>query len=295
MRVVESVEDVQFIRYNHNETVHGLTVAGSVLFTCTSNYLYAWMDGQIRLIGLFRIPSTEEYTPLKDLLTGQAQTDWAVFESAFGSYGKIVRIFSVKSYLEISGLKVRKYSQKYFLPYCHTPEGSFAVEDSSELFFYPENQDKIKITSFPDEVCTRVKYLNEKVHVSTESGKIFTISGNITDKNTLITSAYEYKQLPIIDFHLDPLMISYFGKALRTDNLPYTEKGQVLSIHSVNSLFILFTSSYFLLLNELLHVLYKDRARGEGISYGGRVFISQDSGILREIIIISSDSYVEAS
>ncbi|KAI5156039.1 hypothetical protein NEPAR05_0249 [Nematocida parisii] len=99
------------------------------------------------------------------------------------------------------------------------------------------------------------------------------------------SSIFTGPALPVLDFYVNPLIISYFGRKLYSVSIACTEKEQVLNLYCMHSLFIVFTPRSILLLNQSLHRLNRSRVWGEAISYIDRVFISQDTGILNEILV----------
>lgn len=318
MEVTENSEILSFTPYNHNDKVLGLSFSQGILFTCTEYYIYAWLDRKSKLLGMFRIPPwlSDEYTPMHPLLVEQQPEQLDLLVSLLTKEPEIVRIFTAKSYYEISQMKVRKHTQKHFIPYCHTSHGAVAAEENKTLFFYPKTKEAQQLVALPsDDTCTRVRCINKKIYLGMESGRIYEVEARNKDTLSKVPSIedtfaeysaeynyaislslfYEKRPLPILDFHFGPTILSYFGKHLQASPLFYSEKDQVLTIHPVHSLFIVFTPSCFLLLNESLHILYKDRVQGEGIEHTDRVFISQASGILSEICIISSHIPVQTS
>ncbi|KAI5189889.1 hypothetical protein NEMIN01_0752 [Nematocida minor] len=309
MQISENSEIAHCISYNHNDKVIGLSISHGILFTCTAHYIYAWLDRESTLLSIFKIPQVflpSDSLAIDTLIACKSKSGWEQLLSLLGKEHTPVYIFTPKGYFTLSNLRIEQHKQNHFIPHCHTSHGAFAVENSKDLCHYGRN--KTFIAAIPsDDVCTVIKCLKDSLYLGMESGKILKVEMQCSRKSgdaLSISSAvekgvenctarlvpiYESRMLPILDFQIEPMIVSHFGKRLHALPLEHKEKEQVLKIYSVHSLFIIFTASHVLLLNESLHTLCKDRIQGEGLSHSDRTFISQDSGVLREIVIASSD------
>ncbi|KFG26367.1 uncharacterized protein NESG_01488 [Nematocida ausubeli] len=314
MDICENNEVIELSQYYHNDKVIALSEYGKILFTATKHHLYAWDDKEISLLAVFRVPTAEnssEKYQLEGLLANKNdhRHDLDRFKLFMLEEERPpLYIFLPKGYYIINRLTISVHLQKRFIPYCHTKNGSFAVEEDNTLYFYGKK--KIPLLKLPaDDICTKLKCIGEELYAATEKGHILKISihsaedkaveipmcapctnkviFNLEDHIVTSTLAFAGAECPILDFHLHPIIIAYFGRRLYSPLIECKEKEQILNFYCMHSLFIVFTPAGVLLLNESLHRLNRSRVHGEAISHMDRIFISQEVGTLNEIRISS--------
>ncbi|KAH9385720.1 uncharacterized protein NEMAJ01_0616 [Nematocida major] len=309
MEVNEAKEVCESATYNHNSQVRGLAISNGVLYTCTDHYIYAWQDKSPTLLAMFRLPPKAEGNSqrlLQDVCT--LPSSWEHFAS---NHAGTVHIFAPKSYYKITPKYVHCTVSSLFIPSCCTEFGPFAVEDGT-LYFYSEERQRI--LDLPEgDTCTRLKYISGDLFLGMDSGRIYSVLFHRREIAPEVASEMGQAGIPlgesafcaleaslyagtlrvfvdgswpVLDFHPKPLLVSYFGRKLHAPSLGCAEKRQVLSIMSVDSLFILFTRASVLIFNESLHRLGTCPVKGEGISHVERVFMSQDTGMLSELSVL---------